>query len=100
MLDIDPDSILVRGHETKTRAEFEDTVLAFMRSDDVASRLTAVQEGRVYRGGPIYEGPIQNFFLPERFAKLYFPDRYSGELFDRDELAGIVRGVVVRGVVV
>ncbi|MFT4884227.1 MAG: iron complex transport system substrate-binding protein, partial [Natronomonas sp.] len=90
MLEVDPDSILIRGHETKTREEFEETVLAFMQDHDVASDLTAVQEGRVFRGGPIYAGPIHNLFLTERFAKLYFPDSYSGDLFDREELAGII----------
>jgi iron complex transport system substrate-binding protein len=92
MLEVDPDSILIRGHETKTEQEFRDTVLSFMQDHDTASQLTAVQEGRVFRGGPIYEGPIQNLFLTERFATAYFPDVYSGELFDRDELAGIITG--------
>ena len=92
MLEVDPESVLIRGHETKTREEFEDTVVAFMEQHPVASDLTAVQEGRVFRGGPIYEGPIQNLFLTERFAKLYFPDSFSGELFDRGELASIITG--------
>jgi iron complex transport system substrate-binding protein len=90
MLEVDPDSILIRGHETKTREEFENTVLAFMENHDVASDLTAVQEGQVFRGGPIYAGPIHNLFLTERYAKLYFPESYSGELFDREELASII----------
>jgi iron complex transport system substrate-binding protein len=92
MLEVDPDSVLIRGHETKTREEFEDTVVAFMEDHPVGSDLTAVQEGRVFRGGPIYEGPIQNLFLTERFANLYFPDSFSGKLFDREELAGIITG--------
>jgi iron complex transport system substrate-binding protein len=92
MLEVDPDSILLRGHETKSREEFEDTVLAFMRNHDTASQLTAVENGDVFRGGPIYAGPIHNLFLTERFATLYFPDQFSGELFDRDELAGIITG--------
>ncbi len=93
MLEVDPESILIRGHEGKTREEFESTVLAFMEQHPVASDLTAVKEGQVFRGGPIYEGPIQNLFLTERFAKLYFPDAFGeGELFDRGELAGIVTG--------
>ncbi|WP_132058831.1 ABC transporter substrate-binding protein [Halorussus amylolyticus] len=92
MLEVDPDTLFVRGHETKTRAEFEDTVLAFMQGHNVASQLTAVENEDVYRGGPIYQGPIQNLFLTERFATLLYPDAYSGELFDRDELAAIVTG--------
>ncbi|MEF8807194.1 ABC transporter substrate-binding protein [Natronomonas sp.] len=90
MLEVDPDSILIRGHETKTREEFEETVLAFMEDHDVASDLTAVQEGQVFRGGPIYSGPVHHLFLTERYAKLYFPESYSGGLFHREELAGII----------
>ncbi|MFB6117342.1 ABC transporter substrate-binding protein [Halosegnis sp.] len=94
MLEVDPDSILLRGHETQTRAEFENTVLSFMKDHDTASRLTAVQNDQVFRGGPIYSGPLHHLFLVERYATAYFPDTYSGELFDRDELAGIVTGYV------
>ncbi|SHG98359.1 ABC transporter substrate-binding protein [Halobaculum gomorrense] len=92
MLQVDPDSILIRGHEGQTRAEFRDTVLAFMKQHDVASELTAVQEGRVFRGGPIYQGPLQHLFNLERFATLYFPDRFSGELFSRAELSAAING--------
>ncbi|WP_254839115.1 ABC transporter substrate-binding protein [Natronomonas marina] len=92
MLEVDPDSVLVRGHEDKSREEFEDTVLAFMRSHETASELTAVEDGRVFRGGPIYAGPLHNLFLTERYAKLYFPEVYSGDLFDRDAVADIVNG--------
>ncbi len=90
MLEVDPDVVLVRGHEDKTAEEFADTVLAFMEGHDVASELTAVQEGRVFRGGPIYQGPIQHLFNLERAATALFPDTFSGELFDREELASIV----------
>ncbi|GAB3694419.1 ABC transporter substrate-binding protein [Halorubrum pallidum] len=92
MLEVDPDVILVRGHEDKTADEFADTVLAFMRDHEVASELTAVQNDRVFRGGPIYQGPIQHLFSLERAATEIFPDTFSGELFDRDELAAIVAG--------
>jgi len=92
MLEVDPDSVLVRGHEGKSRQEFVDTVLAFMKDHDTASKLTAVREDRVFRGGPIYAGPLHNLFLTERYAGLYFPDVYSGDLFDRDRVAEIVTG--------
>ncbi|MFC7136749.1 ABC transporter substrate-binding protein [Halobaculum litoreum] len=92
MLEVDPDSILVRGHEDKTEAEFRDTVVSFMQGHDVASELTAVQEGRVFRGGPIYQGPLQHLFNLERFATLYFPDEFSADLFSRDDLAAAIRG--------
>jgi iron complex transport system substrate-binding protein len=92
MLEVDPDSILVRGHEGKSRAEFEETVLAFMKDHDTASELAAVRNDMVFRGGPIYSGPLHHLFLLERYATGYFPETYSGELFDRGELAGIVTG--------
>ena len=94
MLEVDPDALFVRGHEQKSRAEFEDTVLAFMKDHGVASELTAVRNDAVYRGGPIYQGPIQNLFLTERFATLLYPDAFGGELFDRDAVADIVAGDV------
>jgi iron complex transport system substrate-binding protein len=93
MLEVDPETLFVRGHEDKSRAEFEDTVLGFMQDHDVASELTAVRNGAVYRGGPIYQGPIQNLFLTERFATLVYPDAYPEEkLFDRSRVADIVNG--------
>ncbi|WP_267643271.1 ABC transporter substrate-binding protein [Haloarchaeobius amylolyticus] len=92
MLEVDPDSILVRGHEGKSRQEFVDTVLSFMKEHSVASELTAVQNDMVFRGGPIYAGPLHNLFLTERYATLYFSDTYSGELFDRQKLSDIVTG--------
>jgi iron complex transport system substrate-binding protein len=90
MLEVDPDSLLVRGHETKSREEFENTVVSFMKDHDVASDLTAVQNGKVFRGGPIYTGPLHHLFLTERFAKRYFPDSFSGELFSRSELSATI----------
>jgi len=92
ILQVDPDSILVRGHEEKTRAEFENTVLAFMQDHETASALTAVQNDAVFRGGPIYPGPLHHLFLLERYATAYFPGVYSGELFDRSRLSEIVTG--------
>jgi iron complex transport system substrate-binding protein len=92
MLEIDPEYILLRGHEDKTASEFESTVLGFMQEHSAASELTAVQNGNVYRGGPIYQGPIFNLFLTERAAGQFYPDTFGGELFDRAKLAGIVTG--------
>ncbi|WP_459191685.1 ABC transporter substrate-binding protein [Halosimplex sp. J119] len=92
MLEVDPDSLLLRYHEEgKTREEFENSVLGYMRDHEIGSQLTAVQEGRVFRGGPIYAGPLHNLFMIERYAKAYFPEEFTEEvLFDRDELARIV----------
>ncbi|MFW5922578.1 MAG: ABC transporter substrate-binding protein [Halodesulfurarchaeum sp.] len=90
LLEVDPEVLFVRGHEAKTRAEFEETVLAFMRDHETASRLTAVEDERVYQGGPIYLGPIQHLYLLERFATQLYPEAVSDPLFDRDELSGII----------
>jgi iron complex transport system substrate-binding protein len=90
MLTVDPEMLFVRGHEDKTREEFANTVLAYMEDHPVASQLTAVDTANVYRGGPIYQGPIQNLFLTERFATLLYPDSFDAPLFDRGELADIV----------
>ncbi|MFW5937320.1 MAG: ABC transporter substrate-binding protein [Halanaeroarchaeum sp.] len=92
LLEVDPEVLFVRGHETKTREEFENTVLSFMEGHETASRLTAVENGDVYRGGPIYLGPIQHLYLLERFATRLYPDAVSEALFDREELAAIVSG--------
>jgi iron complex transport system substrate-binding protein len=92
MLEIDPEYILLRGHESKTAGEFESTVLGFMREHSVASELTAVETGNVYRGGPIYQGPIFNLFLTERVAQQFYPETFPEALFDRDEVAEIITG--------
>jgi iron complex transport system substrate-binding protein len=89
--------ILVRGHERKSAQEFRDVVLAYMEDHPVGSELTAVQNGRVYRGGYIHQGPIQNLFLTERAAKQLYPDVFGAvtddeELFDRQRVADIVTG--------
>ncbi|CQH64192.1 ABC-type transport system periplasmic substrate-binding protein (plasmid) [Halobacterium hubeiense] len=97
LLEVDPDVILIRGHERKSASEFRDTVLEFMRNHTVGSRLTAVQNGRVYRGGYLRQGPIHNLFLTERAAQQLYPDEFGDvtsdtELFDRQAVADIVNG--------
>ena len=93
MLELDPDAILVRSDTIRSAEEFEGTVLEYMRNHDVASELTAVQEGRVVRGGPIYQGPVQHLFTLEAGAQALYPEEFGGEeLFDRDRVAEIVRG--------
>ncbi|WP_367175335.1 ABC transporter substrate-binding protein [Haloarcula rubripromontorii] len=90
LLDIDPEYMLLRGHEAKTRSEFEDTVVGFLESDETGTELTAVQNGNVFRGGPLYQGPITNLVVTERAAsQVYDVDR---ELFDRQRVADIIAG--------
>ena len=81
---------MVRGHESKSRAEFEDAVVSYMEDDDTASTLRAVQNGDVYSGGPLYQGPITNMVVAERQAQqLYDTD---AELFDRQRVGEIANG--------
>ncbi|WP_248517300.1 ABC transporter substrate-binding protein [Salinarchaeum laminariae] len=91
LLDVDPDALLLRYHGNKTDAEFENTIVDFLRNHDVASRLTAVENDMVFQGSPIYCGPLHNLFELDRLASAFYPDEFGGEeLFDRDELAGII----------
>jgi iron complex transport system substrate-binding protein len=90
LLEIDPQYLMFRGQESKTRSEFEDTVVAYMEDHDVASQLTAVQNGDVYRGGPLYQGPITNLVVTERAARQVYG--VEDELFDRQRVADIVTG--------
>jgi len=97
LLEVDPDVLLVRGHERKSASEFRDTVLGYMAEHPVGSELTAVQNGRVYRGGYLYQGPIHNLFLTERGAQQLYPDTFGDvtgddELFDRQRVADIITG--------
>jgi iron complex transport system substrate-binding protein len=92
LLEVDPDAILLRGQEAKTGGEFQDTVVSYLADHDVASQLTAVRNGDVYRGGPFYQGPITNLVLTERAARqVYDVDR---ELFDRERVGDVVAGDV------
>ncbi|MFC6716334.1 ABC transporter substrate-binding protein [Natrialbaceae archaeon GCM10025810] len=92
LADVDPDAIFLSERETESREEFESGLVDYLRDHPVGGDLTAVQEGRVYRGGPIYQGPIYNLFLTERVARAVYPDQFDGDLFDRDEVSAIVEG--------
>ncbi|WP_135301904.1 ABC transporter substrate-binding protein [Haloarcula amylovorans] len=90
LLEIDPPILMLRGHESQTKSEFQDTVVSFMEDHDIASQLTAVKNGDVYRGGPLYQGPITNLVVTERAAKQVYG--VEKELFDRERVASIVSG--------
>lgn len=90
LLEIDPDIILFRGQEAKTASEFQDAIVSQMESDSVASKLTAVENGDVYRGGPLYQGPITNLVVTERAAKQVYG--VETELYDRQQVGDIVNG--------
>ena len=92
LVEVDPDVLLLRGQETKTTDEFANTVRSYIEDHNVASSMTAVQNGDVYRGGPLYQGPITNLVLTERAARQVYG--VEEELFDRSEVADIVAGDV------
>jgi iron complex transport system substrate-binding protein len=93
LLEVDPEVVLLRGQESKTAEKFRDTVVAFMEEHPVASDLTAVQEGRVFRGGGLYQGPITNLVLTERAANQLYPDAFGDvTLYDPQRVADIVDG--------
>ncbi|KZX49098.1 MULTISPECIES: ABC transporter substrate-binding protein [Haloarcula] len=97
LLMIDPEVLLIRGHEEKSASEFEETVLTSLQDHTVASELTAVQNGRVYRGGLLWQGPVQNLFLTEQAAQQLYPDIFGEvtsdeKLFDRQRVADIING--------
>ncbi len=90
LLKIDPDVLLLRGHENQTKKEFQNTVVPFMKNHKIGKRLTAVKNGDVYRGGALYQGPITNLVLTERAAKQLYDA--SGDLFEKARVADIVNG--------
>ena len=90
LLEIDPDVLLCRGHESQTAEEFQNTVVSFMKDHQTASSLTAVQNGDVYRGGPLYQGPITNFVVTQRAAEQVYG--VEEQLYDPQRVADIVAG--------
>jgi iron complex transport system substrate-binding protein len=62
LLEIDPDALLLLGNETKSAAEFRNTIVSYLRNQEIASRLTAVENGDVYRaGGPTKGRSLTSF---------------------------------------
>ncbi|MBP2251083.1 iron complex transport system substrate-binding protein [Halarchaeum solikamskense] len=94
LLEIDPDSLLLRYRgKARTREAFEELIVSHIRDHEVGSQLSAVENDQVFRGGPIFCGPLHNLFMLERYAGLYYPDRFAdGHIFDRDRLANVITG--------
>jgi iron complex transport system substrate-binding protein len=96
LLEIDPDAIAVRIQGEITDAYFDREIRSHLEDHDVASELTAVQEGRVFYSGLTYQGPILHLFQLERAARGIYPETFGAdeELFDRQRVADIVTGDV------
>ncbi|QDX41731.1 ABC transporter substrate-binding protein [Salarchaeum sp. JOR-1] len=105
MLEVDPDVIINRY----SYSYYDITsVRQTLAESAVGSRLTAVENDRVYAGGNPLQGPVMNLFQLEMTAKQLYPEQfgewpgYDGgpypeipedeQLFDRDEVAAIVNG--------
>jgi len=90
LLEVDPEVLLLRGQEAKTEEEFQNTVVSHLEDNNTTSQLSAVQNGEVYQGGPLYQGPIFNLLVTERAVnQIYDVDE---ELFDRQRVSDIVNG--------
>ncbi len=89
LLDVNPETILLRGQEGKTESEFQD-VVSFLENHQTASAIDAVENGNVYRAGGLYQGPITNLVLTQRLAA----DLYGVEeqLYDAGRVSDIVNG--------
>ena len=77
--------------------------MEMMRNDPVGQELTAVQGGRLYRGGTELQGPIINLFQTEIAAKQFYSDTFGEwkglgntptdeQLFDRQRVSDIING--------
>ncbi|MFC6724484.1 ABC transporter substrate-binding protein [Halobium palmae] len=93
LLEIDPEVLLLRGHESQTAREFQNTVVQYLKDHETASALTAVQNGDVYRGGPLYQGPITNLVLTQRAASQVYSDALGDtKLYDAEKVSSVVDG--------
>lgn len=95
LLEADPDILVFHfGTSHSTEAEFQQK-MDLVKEDPVGSKLSAVQNDRLYRGGTPYQGPIINLFQTELAAKQFYPDVFTEDkLFDRQQVADIVDGAL------
>jgi len=113
ILEADPDIILIKSgmisYDSYGYDTFQDYV-ADIAADEVGGQLTAVQENRVYAGGPIEHGPVQSLFIHEAVAKQMYPEKFGEftfetrnsladipeeeQMFDRQRVADIINGGV------
>jgi iron complex transport system substrate-binding protein len=93
LLELDPDVLVVHWTIHQSESTFEEEFRTPLGESAVTSDLTAVEDGRVYRGGTAEQGPLVNLFQTEIAAGQLYPERFGGRnLFSRDELARAVRG--------
>ncbi|ELZ23024.1 Fe3+-hydroxamate ABC transporter periplasmic protein [Haloterrigena salina JCM 13891] len=90
LLEVDPEYILLRSEQYLTESAFQERRVEPMQSHSVGQELTAVQNGNVYRAGPLHQGPIINLVVTQRMAeRLYDIDE---QLYDPQAVSDIVNG--------
>jgi len=94
LLELDPDAIVVHWTIQLSEPEFDARFRDPLGDHPVGSELTAVDAGRIYRGGTAEQGPIINLFQTELAARQLYPDRFDGDenLFERERLGDAVQG--------
>ncbi|WP_267643604.1 ABC transporter substrate-binding protein [Haloarchaeobius amylolyticus] len=103
LLEADPDYLFFDSTLSMSRSEFETQFVTPLEESEVGSELSAVEAGRVYRGGGRYQGPILNLFQTEILAKQLYPETFGAfstlddlgtgeQLFDRQRVADIIDG--------
>jgi iron complex transport system substrate-binding protein len=88
---------------------FEERFVRPMEEDPIGSRLTAVQEGRVYpgAGGRYRQGPTVHLFRTELAARQRYPDEFGAfdpgrfpsapedeQPFDRERVTDVTEGEI------
>ena len=95
LLELDPDAVVVHWTVQMSEEEFAAEFVEPFEDHPVGSELSAVEGGRIYRGGTAEQGPIINLFQTEIAAGQLYPDEFGGEeLFDRTELNAAIEGDV------
>lgn len=94
LLDADPDAIAIRLQGEVTEEYVQSEIASYMAEHATGSRLSAVQNDRVFYGGVTYQGPIIHLFQLERAARGLYPEEFGADehLFDRQRVADIVAG--------
>lgn len=94
LLELDPDVIVVHWTIQLSDEEFEAEFVEPFEDHPVGSEITAVDAGRIYRGGTAEQGPIINLFQTELAARQLYPAAFGTDeqLFSRDRLGDIVTG--------
>ena len=107
LVEADPDIIfeLSGFWNADSQEEFDETVVKQLQNDPVASKVTAVQEGRVHASGNNSQGPLLSMLQTEVLAEQMHPEVFGGPrsvydigtipdepLFDRQRVADIVNG--------